>query len=175
MRLAAVLLASALCLSAQDLLSDRRAPGFSLPDLRFRQHDLEDHRGQVVLLELMQTTCPFCQKVILAMDQAVAKYPGKVYSFAIVNPPDNTATVSQYIATFRIKTTILFDCGQAAASYLRATPQNPEAHFPHLFLIDPQGVVRAHFGPSDLTDEFVQAGGLSSAIARLVNPPPAKK
>ena len=52
-----LILASAGVLSAQPA---RRAPGFSLPDLDYKQYDLADYRGKVVVLDIIQTACPKC-------------------------------------------------------------------------------------------------------------------
>ena len=50
-------MAASLLLSA-DQYSNRRAPGFSLPDLNHKQYDLGDYRGRVVLIDIMKTDCP---------------------------------------------------------------------------------------------------------------------
>ena len=52
------LLASAALLFASGELSGRRAPGFSLPDLQGQQHDLQDYRGKIVIVDIIQTTFP---------------------------------------------------------------------------------------------------------------------
>ena len=59
-RLCVGLYLSALTMLAAGELSGRRAPGFALPDLNLNYHDLADLQGRVVLLEIMQTTCPHC-------------------------------------------------------------------------------------------------------------------
>jgi peroxiredoxin len=59
-------------------LSGRRAPGFSLPDSKLQQHDLYDYRGQVVLLEIMQTSCPSCRSLTAELERIKTKYAGKV-------------------------------------------------------------------------------------------------
>src|SRR5215831_3756398 len=52
----------------------RRAPGFSLPDVKTEQHDLADSRGKVVILEFMQTTCPHCAAFADVLEQVQQKY-----------------------------------------------------------------------------------------------------
>jgi len=44
-------------LSAQPL-SGRRAPSFSLPDSKLKQHDILDYRGKWLLLDFMQNDYP---------------------------------------------------------------------------------------------------------------------
>jgi hypothetical protein len=51
-------------------------------------------------------------------------------------------------------------------SYLRVTPVNPQVHFPHLFLIDKEGVIRNDFEGTD--DPFLSLEGLSKEIDALL-------
>ena len=45
-------------------LSNRRAPGFALPDLGYTHtYDLQDYRGKVVVIDIMSTTCPHCAAI----------------------------------------------------------------------------------------------------------------
>ncbi|HYP13838.1 MAG TPA: TlpA disulfide reductase family protein, partial [Bryobacteraceae bacterium] len=62
----------------------RRAPGFSLPDLTLKQHDLQDYKGKVVLLEFMMTECPKCQEATTVLERVKAKYGDKVQVFSVV-------------------------------------------------------------------------------------------
>ncbi|HLY20286.1 MAG TPA: redoxin domain-containing protein, partial [Bryobacteraceae bacterium] len=63
MRYFLAFLASAALLFGSGELSGRRAPGFSLPDLHLQQRDLGDYRGRIVVLDIMQTTCPHCARL----------------------------------------------------------------------------------------------------------------
>ncbi len=170
MRVLSVLLLAALSVFAAGNLSNRRAPGFSLPDSQFRQYDLADYRGKVVLLEIMRTSCPSCQKLAVTLERVRAKYGNKIQVLTIVNPPDTQATVAQFASTFGVKTPVLFDSGQVAASYFRATPQNPSVHVPHLFLIDGNGMIRNDFGYSDATKSIFEGDALYAEIDRLLGP-----
>jgi peroxiredoxin len=128
---------------AADQLSNRRAPGFSLPDLNLKQHDLADYRGKVVLLEFMKTDCPHCAAVSRLLEEVKAKYGLKVAILSIVtSPPDNQQTAIRYIQSNFLTTPILFDCSQVAISYLKVTPENPRVELPHLFVIDGAGMIR---------------------------------
>ncbi|MBM3745100.1 MAG: TlpA family protein disulfide reductase [Acidobacteria bacterium] len=129
-------------LAAADQYSNRRAPGFSLPDLNLKQHDLADYRGRVVLIDIMKTDCPHCRTLSKQLEQVKARYGQRVAILSVVTPPDNQQTVLRYIQANFLTTPVLFDCGQMAASYLKVTPQNPTVNLPHLFIIDGQGVIR---------------------------------
>ena len=177
MRLFAILLMSALGLAAQSgALSNRRAPGFSLPDSRMKQYDLADFRGKIVLIDFMKTDCPHCQTLTKTLEKVRAKYGEKIQILSIVTaPPDNPATVAQFAATFGTKSPFLFDCSQVAISYMKATPQNPRMDVPHLFLIDGQGMIRNDWGVSEATANIMAGDGLFAEIDRMLAASSGKK
>ncbi|MCW5979127.1 MAG: TlpA family protein disulfide reductase [Bryobacteraceae bacterium] len=139
----------AFTLSGAGELSGRKAPGFSLPDSKFQFHDLADYRGRIVLLDIMKTSCPTCQKLSQTLERAKAKYGDKIAVLSVVNPPDDHKAVAAYVAKFGVTSPMLFDCGQMAGSYLKPNPQNPMVYLPHLFVIDRDGMIRADFGHHD--------------------------
>jgi peroxiredoxin len=151
-------------------LSSRRAPGFSLPDSSFKQHDPQDYRGKILLLEIMQTACDRCVTFSPILEEAAARHKDKVAVLSIVIPPDNQTTVARYIADHKVKSPVLFDCGQVTASYLKATPQNPNFHVPHLFIIDAQGMIRSDFGYEPGAREIFEGRGLFAELDRMLNP-----
>ncbi len=142
MRVFLAALALSFAVSAQQV--GRRAPGFALPDLNVNYHDLGDYRGKIVLLDFIQTTCPVCQTSQKIYERIRLKYPDKVQVMAIVIPPDTQQTVRTFMTNFAVRTPVLFDCGQSVGSYLKLTPQSPTVTFPNLFVIDPNGIIRAH-------------------------------
>jgi len=169
MRFLLAFLASALMLFASGELSGRRAPGFSLPDAHGQQHDLQDYRGKIVLIDIIQTTCPHCQKLAEVLEAVAAKYNGRVAVLTFAIPRDTPATVAQFVAEHKVTTPIVFDCGQATASYLKVTPQNPTVNVPHLFLIDGQGMIRNDFTYGFDTKTIFEGDGLNIEIDRLLN------
>ena len=171
------LLASTLCLAplwAAGELSNRRAPGFSLPDSNVKRYDLADYRGKVVILEIMQTKCPHCGPFADILEDISRKYAGRLQVLSIVTtPPDDAGTVAKFSKDHRISYPILFDCGQAAGSYMMSTPQNPSFDIPHIFLIDQNGMIRNDIGYSLLTREIFEGRGLFAEVEKLLAP--AKK
>jgi peroxiredoxin len=139
-------------------LSNRRAPGFALPDVNFNYHDLYDYRGKVVLLEIMRTDCPVCNVFPRVLEKIRARFGAKVQVLTIVIPPDNTQTVGQFIARHNIKTPILFDMGQATASYMKATPQTSAIPLPQLFVIDATGWIRSDYVYGGGTEPIFENG-----------------
>jgi|SRR5579871_517201 len=150
--IAALVCAAALC--AAD--ASRRAPGFSLPDVRTQEHDLADYRGRVVILEFIQTTCPHCNAFANILNQVQQKYGERVAILSVVNPPDDLKSISTYIGNHKITYPVLMDCGQVAYSYLRT----PSFDIPHVYLIDANGGIREDFGYSDATRDVFEGNGL---------------
>jgi peroxiredoxin len=167
MRFLLVLLTAA-ALFAAGGLSNRRAPGFSLMDTTGRQHDLYDYRGKIVLVEIMQTKCPHCRTFSKILDQVQTKYGGRVAILSVVNPPDTPATVSRYLAEVKPTTPLLFDSGQMAISYFKATPQNPSVDLPHLFIVDANGWIVNDYEYSDATKPIFEGQALFPELDRML-------
>jgi len=168
-RLTSVALLAVVSLSAAGELSGRRAPGFSLPDMNLKQHDIADYRGKIVLLDIMQTNCPHCREFTAILEQVKAKYGTRVAILSAVNPPDTTATVRSYLQQTKSTVPILFDCGQMSASYLKVTPQNPAISVPHLFIIDEKGWIINNFGYGPATKEIFEGRALFGELEKILN------
>jgi peroxiredoxin len=167
-----ILLATLLCaLSLPAADAPRRAPGFSLPDVKGEQHDLADYRGKVVILEFMQTTCPHCAAFTDVLDRVQQKFGDKVAILSVVNPPDDQKAVAAYIGGHKITYPILFDCGQVAYSYLRVM----RFDLPQVYLIDASGMIKSHFEYNAITKEIFEGNGLLPEVERLTGAAPRKK
>ncbi len=149
-------------------LSNRRAPGFALPDVELKYHDLADFRGKVVLLNVMKTQCPHCTTFSKALNQAQAKYGSRVKVLSIVNHQDTQGRVKDYIRNNALKTTILFDCGQMAASYLKLSPSNPSFQTPHVFVIDQKGWIQEDHGYNLLNKGLFEGTGINKVIEKYL-------
>ncbi len=135
---------SAFALMAANEYSGRRAPSFSLPDVTMKQHDILDYRGKVLIVEFIQTKCEKCQALTRALEGRVkAKFGDSLAVLTIVVPPDTFDEVKKYINVFKITNPVLFDAGQVASSYVKASPERPAMYFPHVFLIDQKGQIRS--------------------------------
>lgn len=151
-------------------LSNRRAPGFSLPDPSTKLHEPADYRGKVLVIDFMQVSCPHCAKFSTILEQVKAKYGDKVAVLSIVNPPSKPQEVVKYIADHNIKSPILFDCGQVAWSYLQ--PKSGTTAIPHVFLIDTEGVIRNNIGYSAASKDIFEGSGIYAEIDKLLAPKP---
>ena len=165
-----VFLMAAVALSGQSL-SNRRAPSFSLPDAGLKQHDILDYRGNWLLLEFMETNCPKCKELSIKLEDAKKKYGAKVGILSIVlTPPETQATVAKYIAETKMTTPIVFDSSQVAIAYFKATPQNPSFDSPHLFAINPGGMI-----VKDWAQPATVGLGFLADLDQLISGQPAKK
>lgn len=142
MKLLLLALIASLTLVAGGEYSNRRAPGFSLADSKFQQHDPQDYRGKVLVVEFMQTTCEICLRLTQSLVQVEQKYGDKIGILSITTLPDNYQKGDQYARDHHLTWPILFDSGQVMMSYLKVTPASPTVHFPHLFIIDKNGTIR---------------------------------
>lgn len=164
LKFSAVLLCAALTMTGQGL-SGRRAPSFALPDSTLRSHDILDSRGHWVLLDFMKTDCPHCKELSKKLERVKARYGQKVEVLSIlIAPPESTNTVARYVAENKITSAFLFDQGQVAVTYFRATPQNPAFDTPHLFAIDPNGMI-VH----DWNQLGVEAPGFLDELDKVLN------
>src|SRR6202020_2004889 len=98
--------------------ADRRAPGFSLVDSKLQEHDLADYRGKIVLLALIQTTCPHCAAFAENLQAVQERFAERVQVIAVVTPPDTPDKVNEFIGGHKITYPILLDTGQMSYSYI---------------------------------------------------------
>lgn len=170
-----LLLLSCTLFGAGELIG-HRAPGFSLPDRTFRYHDPQDYRGKILIVEFMQTTCPHCAGFAKILEEAAAKYAGKIAVLSIVNPPDSPEKVGQFAVANKITIPILFDCGQIAASYVHWTPgKSGGFDIPRVFIIDVAGIIRRDLDYNVMTKEIFEGRGLFAELDKLLAAPPDGK
>jgi peroxiredoxin len=150
-------------------LSNRRAPGFALPDLGYlHTYDLQDYRGKVVVIDIMSTTCPHCLLLATTLEQVKGKYGDKVQVLSVVLPPDTADTVAKFIRTNNVTVPVLYDMGQMTISYFNAKPGQGQVSVPHVFLIDKQGTIRNDFQYDDKSKAVFEGPGLFAEIDKLL-------
>lgn len=128
---------------------NRPAPRFRLPDIKQQDHDSNDYRGKVIVMEFMRTDCPHCNAFTTVLKQVQQRYGGRVVVLSLVNPPDTPANVAAFISQHQVGYPILLDSGRVAYAYI----QKGEFDLPFLFLIDGNGTIREQyeFGPSTVS------------------------
>src|SRR5580658_7906910 len=163
LKFSAALVCAALTLAGQGL-SGRRAPSFALPDSSLKSHDILDSRGHWVLLDFMKTDCPHCKELSKKLEGVKGRYGAKVEVWSVViTPPENQTTVAKYIAEVKMSSPILFDYGQAAVNYFKATPKMQSFDTPLLFAIDANGMIVRDWGMAG-----VEAPGFLAELEQLL-------
>lgn len=152
---------------AAGVFDGKRAPSFSLPDGNQKYHDILDYRGKPLLLDFMLTSCPHCTTLAATLERVKKALPGRVNVLSVVTPPDTNQTVAAFIDKHRITSPILFDCGQTAAYYLNASPQNPRVDLPQLFLIDAKGIVSQSWTWSEANKAIFEGDALLPIVRKL--------
>ncbi len=156
-------------LFASGELSNRRAPGFALPDPEYTHfYDLQDYRGKVLLLEIMSTSCPHCLLLSTTLEKVKDKYGDKVAILSVVLPPDNQSTVAKYKSVNKITVPIVCDQGQMTISYMNGRPGMGHIDVPHLFIIDQQGMIRNDFSYREDAKQVFEGPGLLVEIDKLL-------
>ena len=162
MKLSFLIAITAITLFAGGEYSNRRAPGFSLADSHYQQHDPQDYRGKVLIVDFMQTNCPICIRLTDSLIEVKAKYGNKIGILSVVTLPDTYQAADKFAADHKVSWPILFDSGQVMMSYLKVTPANPKVNFPHLFIIDGAGTIRDDFEGAE------DAGTISAEIDKVM-------
>ncbi|HYO83405.1 MAG TPA: redoxin domain-containing protein [Bryobacteraceae bacterium] len=161
MKLVALLFAFVLLAPAQ--FNYRRAPGFALPDMQQKWHDIADYRGKVVVLDIMRTDCPHCKTITSTLEQVKTKYAGKLQILSVITMPDNMNSVQAYAKANKVTVPMLFDCGQMIASYLKLGPQNPTVDLPTVYVIDRNGMIRTELKGEAATPPAI-LGAIEAAL-----------
>lgn len=150
-------------------LSNRRAPGFALPDTNYQHfYDSQDYRGKVLLIDIMSTTCPHCQLLSTTLEKVKAKYGDKVGILSVVLPPETPETVKKFVTTNKVTVPIVYDQGQMTISYFNAKPGQGHVDVPHLFIIDKQGMIRNDFSYTDSDRGIFEGPQLFQEIDKLL-------
>jgi peroxiredoxin len=146
----------------------RRAPSWSLYDSRGQMRDLLDYRGKIVVIEMMQTTCPHCGAFAEILEKVQQKYGDRVAILAVVTvlgpSADSPDKVQAYISGHKITYPILFDMGQMQYSYIL----KPNVSLPQVYLIDPNGLIRGDWSYGLTTRDIFEGRALFTEIDRLL-------
>ena len=151
-------------------LAGRRAPSFALPDAAMKQYDILDYRGRWLIIEFIKTDAEPSLRLVKALEAIKGRLGAKPSVLAVVVPPDNTATVGRFVATSKTTTPILFDSGQTAMWYFKATPQKPSFDSPHVFAVSPQGMIVRDWNSVQIEDK-----GFSAEVEAMLSGGGAEK
>lgn len=114
-----------------------QTPDLHLKDLQGNVHDLNDYKGQVVLVQFWATYCGPCRKEMPSMNKLIKKMADVPFKILAVDMGETKEEVKRFVDEVKPEFTILMDTtGEAISSWnVFAAPSN--------FIIDPQG--RIHY------------------------------
>jgi thiol-disulfide isomerase/thioredoxin len=116
--------------------SKAATPPLVLKDLQGKTHDLNDYKGQVVLVQFWATYCPPCRKEMPSMNHMQKKMGDVPFKILAVDMGETEAEVKQFVDEVKPEFTILMDEeGSSIGDWqVFAAPSN--------FIIDPEGKIR---------------------------------
>ena len=112
------------------------APALVLQDLQGKKHDLNDYKGQVVLVQFWATYCGPCRQEMPSMNKMKTKMGDVPFKILAVDMGETEAEVKQFVSEVKPEFTILMDeDGQSIGDWkVFAAPSN--------FIVGPEGNIR---------------------------------
>ena len=118
---------------------------FSLPDLEGKDHHLSDYRGQTVVLNFWSCECPHSERADLALMAMKNQWAREAVFVAIASNRNESRESIQKVSTEHKLPLLLTDAHHLVADLYEAVTT------PHLFLIDPSGILRYRGALDDVT------------------------
>jgi thiol-disulfide isomerase/thioredoxin len=159
----------------------RKAPEFVIQNPDGKQQLLTSYRGKVVVLALIFTTCPHCQKTAQYLTGLQKEYADKGLQVLAAAWDDHAKeNIQQFNRLFAIN----FPCGYSSRKNVLdflAQPESSPPFVPVLVFIDRTGVVRAQHmmtgdeGPDSAETKWFNniETGIRAEIDKLVKAGPA--
>lgn len=116
--------------------ADNITPSLKLLDLEGREHNLDQYKGQVVLVQFWATYCTPCRKEMPSMNKLMQKMGKTPFKILAVNMGETRDEVQTFVQAVKPAFTILMDTeGQSIADWrVFAAPSN--------FIVGPDGKIR---------------------------------
>lgn len=126
----------------------RPSPELKVPLANGGEFRLSGLRGKVVALEFIYTTCPHCQRFSQLLDKLAREYGDRGFRAVAVAFNENAEMrAPEFAVEFGIGFPVGICTYDAFFAYMGVPPQ--QVTLPHLFFIDRQGMIRAHYGGED--------------------------
>ncbi|MBM3738981.1 MAG: TlpA family protein disulfide reductase [Acidobacteria bacterium] len=144
-----LLLTAALALPLTAAEVPRPAPKMVFPTTDGGKIDTSEHKGKVIALAFILTTCPHCQDTCAALQRVQnALGPRGVQTYAVATNAMSHMLIPDFIKNFGVRFPVGYAEGDKAHEYL----QHPSIHimyYPQLVFIDKKGMIRKQVGGGD--------------------------
>ena len=120
----------------------RPAPEFAIQMPKGGQVLLSQHKGKVVILEFILTTCSHCQSASQLLSRLQGEYGPR--GFQALGAAFNDMAhmlVPDFVRDFRINYPVGYSPREPIMSFLQVNP-NEALHVPQMVIIDKKGVIR---------------------------------
>lgn len=125
--------------AASATLTGTAAPEFALPNYAGETVSLAQQRGRIVLLAFWFPTCTYCRSELPHFEKFEKQYGEAGLSVIAVETSGATAAAKQFIRDSGLSYSFVEDAGAKTAEDYKVE------QYPTTFLIDREGVVRAHY------------------------------
>lgn len=152
----------------------RKAPDYSVRMTNGQFVYLKQFLGKVVVLEVLLTTCPHCQRCARTMQSVLDEYASR--GVVVIGSAINDDARADLLS-FLMKTGAKFPIGlgdrNATYSLLQADMSAGPVYMPQLVFIDQQGMIRAQYAG---TDNFFleEEKNVRAELEKLLKPASAK-
>jgi peroxiredoxin len=128
-----------------DLLIGQPCPDFSLPDLNGSDHHLSDYRNRIVIVNFWSAECPHVARTDRSIQACAAQWGERVVVLPVdSNSNESGAAIAAVAGEHRLPLVLVDENHQVADLYGAQTT-------PHIFVIDPQGILRYRGAVDDVT------------------------
>lgn len=145
----------------------RPSPEYALSFPGGKQDLLSHHRGKVVVVEFLFTTCPHCQKSATLLSKFQKEYGPKgleVIGVAINENPDIAGFTRQYATAFPVAASNR----DSAFVYLQQSIMSTNFYVPQMVFVDRKGVIRGQYSGTDPFLGEQQEANIRNMIDKLV-------
>ena len=148
--------------------------GKPFPPLKFkaidgREVDTDKLRGRVLLIDFWATWCPPCMAEIPNVKAAYARYHGQGFDIIGVSADETFADLERVVRQKEMAWPQLFEGRSGATPNLQ---RYGIRHFPSLWLVDRQGIIRDVTGAVALNDKVARLMAESATAAPVFAEPP---
>ena len=138
--------------------------------------NVADHKGKVLVVEILSTTCPHCQSSARTLSKIKRELNSQDFEVLGVAINDNP-NIPEFVRNFNVNFPVGRGTRDAAYSFLQISVMAP-FYFPQMVFVDRQGNVRGQYGGTDAfvqTNEEANVRGMVEKLLKEGKPAAAPK